>query len=132
MKVKKTVLIVNDESAPRAALRDAFSVRGYRVHEAADGAEGLLAAARHSPDLIVLDLVMPGMDGLTVLARLKDATRTASVPVVMVEGQAGRFHREMGMELGAAEVFAAEDSPEEVAAVGDNLVEARRSGGTDR
>lgn len=127
--MKKTVLIVNDESAPRAALRDVFAARGYRVAEAADGAEGLLAAARHLPDLIVLDLVMPGLDGLTVLVRLKDAPRTASVPVVMVEGQAGRFHSEMAVELGAAEVFAAEDSPEEIAAVGDNLVAARRSGG---
>jgi two-component system phosphate regulon response regulator PhoB len=125
--MKKTVLIVNDESVPRAALRDAFVVRGYRVVEAADGAEGLLSAARHLPDLIVLDLVMPGLDGLTVLARLQDAARTASVPVVMVEGQPGRFHREMAIELGAAEVFAAEDSAEEIAAVGENLVSARRN-----
>ena len=126
--MKKTVLIVNDESAPRSALRDAFALRGYRVAEAADGAECLLAAARHRPDLIVLDVVMPGLDGLTVLVRLKDSPRTAPVPVVMVEGQAGSFHREMARELGAAEVFAADDSPEAVAAVADSLVSAGKGG----
>lgn len=126
--MRKTVLIVNDEEAPRSALRLAFAARGYRVAEAADGSEGLLLAARHPPDLIVLDLIMPGLDGLTTLVRLKDGERTAPVPVIMVEGRAGRFHRAMALDLGAVEVFGADDGPEEIAAAGENIIVSRRRG----
>jgi two-component system KDP operon response regulator KdpE len=66
-----TILVVDDEAQIRRALNSILSIRGYRVVAAADGAEGLDLAVDHSPDLIVLDMAMPGMSGLEVCRELR-------------------------------------------------------------
>jgi DNA-binding response OmpR family regulator len=69
--VKKTILIVEDEPSLRQALRDILSRKGFACLEANDGVAGLSAALEHTPDLIMLDLLMPKMDGMEMLKQLR-------------------------------------------------------------
>ncbi len=80
------VLIVDDEPALREALRAGLELAGYEVHEAADGVEGLAKAAPLRPDLIVLDVRMPGPDGYAVCAALKASPATQGIPVIFLTG----------------------------------------------
>jgi two-component system KDP operon response regulator KdpE len=79
--VKPTVLVIDDELQIRRLLRVCLDANGYRVLEAANGQEGISEAAQHRPDVVVLDLGLPDMDGVTVLKRLREWSQ---VPVVML------------------------------------------------
>jgi DNA-binding response OmpR family regulator len=81
---KQTILIVEDEVSLRNALRDKCTREGFTVLEAQNGAEGLERARKEHPDLILLDLLMPVMDGLTMLNRLRDDPWGAKVPVIIL------------------------------------------------
>jgi two-component system, OmpR family, KDP operon response regulator KdpE len=78
---KPTVLVVDDELQIRRLLRVSLGANGYRVLEAVNGQEGIDEAAQHRPDVVVLDLGLPDMDGMTVLKRLREWSQ---VPIVML------------------------------------------------
>lgn len=84
------ILTVDDSRSVRTVVRRAFESCGCEVREAANGEEGLAEAARQTPDLIVLDVTMPVMDGLTMLARLKDDPALRGVPVLVITGDPRR------------------------------------------
>lgn len=81
---RKRVLIVEDEQLLLEALREAFTQEGFEVLIAADGEEGLKLAVENHPDLILLDIVMPKMDGIAMLGRLRDDAWGVNVPVVIL------------------------------------------------
>ena len=93
------ILIVEDEPAMVAGLRDNFEYEGYDVISAADGAAGLQRALADNPDLVVLDVMMPQMSGLDVCKRLK-AERPA-MPVIMLTARGQEIDKVVGLELGA-------------------------------
>jgi two-component system, cell cycle response regulator DivK len=76
------VLIVDDNDKNRKLARDVLSAAGFQTLEAASGAEGISLAAEHAPDVILMDLRLPDMDGTDAAQRLGAETRTASIPVV--------------------------------------------------
>ncbi len=78
---KPIALIIDDETQMRRLLRVCLEANGYRVAEAATGKEGIVEAAQHPPDVVILDLGLPDMEGVTVLKRLREWTR---VPVVVL------------------------------------------------
>jgi CheY-like chemotaxis protein len=78
------VLVVDDERPIRDILADVLSLDGFSVVTAADGIEALAAARRQSPDAVVLDLMMPRMDGLTFLRSFRGVPECTSIPVVVV------------------------------------------------
>lgn len=78
-----TILVVDDNAAVARVMARLLQTRGYRATIACEGPAALLAARDESPDLILLDLMMPDMDGLEVLRRLKADPHTATVPVVL-------------------------------------------------
>lgn len=80
------ILIADDEPMMRELLAARLRVDGYDVVEAADGHETLLRVERESPDLIVLDRIMPGIDGFGVMRALRENTQTRAIPVVMLTG----------------------------------------------
>jgi two-component system cell cycle response regulator len=96
------VLVVDDEPDKRQLLAFALEAEGYEVHTAADGAAGLAAVAAHQPDLIVTDVMMPGMDGYEMVRRLRSDPRTRFIPVIIQSAArvAGRDVR-LGSEVGA-------------------------------
>lgn len=83
------ILVVDDEQSVRSLLADFFTPLGYRVITTADGNEALELAAREEPDVILLDVVMPGLDGAEVCKALRASDETALIPVIMMTGFAG-------------------------------------------
>src|SRR5215213_4373389 len=81
---KSRILVIDDEAAIRDSLKMTLEYEGYEFIGAATGQEGLALAERDTPDLVLLDIKMPGMDGMDVLSRLKGLNE--ALPVVMVSG----------------------------------------------
>ncbi len=93
-----SVLIVDDEVQIRRLLRVTLEANGYRVLEAANGPDGLAEAAQRNPDVIILDLGLPGMDGLTVLKRLREWSKA---PVLVLSVQEGDVDKVSALDNGA-------------------------------
>jgi two-component system KDP operon response regulator KdpE len=94
----QSVLIVDDEVQIRRLLRVTLEANGYRVLEAANGPDGLAEAAQRNPGVIILDLGLPGMDGLTVLKRLREWSRA---PVLVLSVQEGDMDKVAALDNGA-------------------------------
>lgn len=101
MPYKGTVLIVDDEPGGRETLEALLLREGYELLFAASGQEALEKAARHLPDLVLLDVMMPGMDGFEVCRRLRADARLADIPVILVTALDDRDSRLEGIEAGA-------------------------------
>ena len=87
---KFTILIVEDEISLRNALRDKFTKKGFNVLEAKDGEEGLSVSLKKQPDLILLDIIMPKMDGMTVLKKLRPENKwSKNVPIMLLSNLGG-------------------------------------------
>jgi class 3 adenylate cyclase len=95
------VLVVDDEQQNRMLLRDALEAFGYQVEEAENGMQALQKIAAHPPDVILLDLMMPQMDGFEICRRLKADLKTAHIPILMVTALSERADRLMGIRAGA-------------------------------
>jgi two-component system KDP operon response regulator KdpE len=77
----KTILVIEDESAIRKLLRICLEPEGYKVREAAGGADGVLLAAQARPDLVILDLGLPDLDGIEVVRRIRE---WSPVPIIVL------------------------------------------------
>jgi len=108
-----SILVVDDDPEIRAILRLALVQAGFGVTEAEDGAAGLAAAGRGAPDLIVLDLGLPEIDGLDVARALR---RTSAVPILMLTARDDEIDRVLGLELGADDHVTKPFSPRELIA----------------
>jgi putative two-component system response regulator len=95
------ILIVDDETAARAALEFLLRREGFEVRDAADGPTAIQECASFRPDLILLDIMMPGMDGFEVCRRIKATPETRLTPVVLITGLTGTEDRIMGINAGA-------------------------------
>lgn len=94
MNVAPLVLIVEDNARNMTLVRDVLGHAGYRTLEARDGEQGVALARSHRPDLILMDIQLPGMDGIEALARLRGNAATAGVPVVALTAMAMKDDRE--------------------------------------
>jgi two-component system, sensor histidine kinase and response regulator len=83
---KKLVLIVEDEAVSRSIIREIIESCGYAAAEAVDGTDGLAQAEKMHPDVILLDIRMPGLDGYEVCRGLKENPETKTIPVIFVTG----------------------------------------------
>ena len=83
----KTILVVDDLMAERIRSKQMLEKAGYRVIEAVDGAEALELAKQHLPHAVVMDIVMPTMDGFTATAHLRRFAETSSIPVIMLSSK---------------------------------------------
>ncbi|MFO0927699.1 MAG: SpoIIE family protein phosphatase [Gemmataceae bacterium] len=101
METESVVLIVDDEPAGRKTLESALLGHGYQLAQAASGAETLAQAAALTPDLILLDVMMPDMDGLETLRRLRGDPQLAEIPVILVTSLDDRDSRLAGLDAGA-------------------------------
>lgn len=98
-----TILIVDDEAQNRRLLAVLLRPEGYHTESVASGEEALNAVAHSAPDLILLDIMMPGIDGYQVASLLKANPATANIPIIMVTAHAERSARLAGLEAGAEE-----------------------------
>ena len=109
----KTILIVDDEAKIVKLLRDYLERAGFAVRAATDGKSALSLARTEKPDLILLDLGLPGMDGLDVTRELR---KVSNVPVLMLTARAEESDKLIGLELGADDYITKPFSPKEVVA----------------
>ena len=98
MDYKKTILIVDDEKMILNLLSHNLSKEGYNVIEASDGVEAVNIALEKKPDLILLDVMLPRLDGLSVCNRIK---KSLNVPILMVTAKDAELDKILGLELGA-------------------------------
>ncbi len=109
-----TVLVIEDERDILELISLNLKRNDYHVEEASDGIAGLEAAKRHIPDLILLDLMMPGKDGYEVFKELKLDARTRHIPVLILTAKADIAHRITGLEMGADDYVGKPFSPKEL------------------
>ena len=96
-----SILLVEDDSFLAGMYVQKLELEGYQVHLASDGRQGLKAAAQKRPDLIMLDIILPKMDGYEVLEQLKKDTETRDIPVVLLTNLGQREDVKRGLKLGA-------------------------------
>jgi len=99
--MSRTVLVIDDDPDLRASLRIRLESMNLSVIAAPDGKSGLASARRHRPDLVILDVTMPGMDGFEVCRRLRKGRRTKDIPVLMLTSLSRMGQIEAGFEAGA-------------------------------
>lgn len=124
---RETVLVVEDDADAASLLRRTLEDGGFDVIHVTDGASALDVAWNHRPDLLILDVRLPGIDGLEVCRRLRADRRSCRMPVLMMSSQGETTDRIVGLELGADDFVAKPFSPREVLARVKTLL--RRSAG---
>jgi DNA-binding response OmpR family regulator len=120
----ETILVVDDEPAIRQAIRDRLEGEGFDVRPAATGEAALRAVAAEPPDLIILDLMLPGIDGFEVLRRLRQDGQDA--PVIVLTARGENVDVVVGLELGADDYVVKPFNPRELAARVGALLRRRR------
>jgi two-component system alkaline phosphatase synthesis response regulator PhoP len=114
MTSNKTILVVEDEASIATLLKYNLERAGYEVLTANDGKEGFEKALNESPDLILLDLMLPSMDGMEICKELRSLKK--NIPIIMLTARGDEFDKVLGLELGADDYMTKPFSPREVVA----------------
>jgi DNA-binding response OmpR family regulator len=101
--MSKKILIIEDDKFLRELISRKISDEGFDVAEAVDGEEGVKKVKTEKPDLILLDLILPGIDGFEVLSRTKEDLNSASIPVIILSNLGQKEEVEKGLKLGAVD-----------------------------
>jgi CheY-like chemotaxis protein len=97
----KTVLVIEDEQQTRNVFVKCLTFEGFRAYGAGNGSEGIQLAQKYHPDLVVCDIMMPDMDGYSVLSTLRRSPLTAAIPLIFLTAKVTMADLRRGMELGA-------------------------------
>jgi len=97
------ILIIEDDKFLRELIVRKLNEEGFDVSEAVDGEEGIKKVKQEKPDLILLDLILPGMDGFEVLSQIKNDSGLSSIPVIILSNLGQKEDIEKGMRLGAVD-----------------------------
>lgn len=111
--MKERILVIDDDEAITMALRRALAFEGYTVDVALDGEDGLRAARDVAPDLVILDILMPGIDGFEVCRRLREGD---SIPILMLTARDDVADRVRGLDAGADDYLVKPFAPDELLA----------------
>ena len=111
---RRTILVADDFEDTRLIMRLWLQKRGYRVLEAADGVQALEVARRESPDLIIMDIEMPGLDGLAATRKIREAEAARHVPIVAVSAYGSEHWRERALEAGCNQYVSTPFEPAEL------------------
>lgn len=112
----KRILVIEDEPDIVGLVTHYLEKDGYHVFDVRDGAKGLEQARTHPPHLLILDIMLPGMDGLEICRRLRADTRTAALPILMLTAKGEETDRVVGLEMGADDYLTKPFSPKELVA----------------
>jgi DNA-binding response OmpR family regulator len=122
------VLVIDDEAPIRRLCRVNLEAAGMEIIEAEDGPSGLEAARSEHPDAILLDVMMPGMDGWQVLEELLDDERTNDIPIIFLTARAEVRDQARGLELGGVDYITKPFSPVDLAPLVEDLLERVQRG----
>ncbi len=110
----QSVLIVDDEPMARTLLRLMLVRAGFNVSEAEDGYDALKKVQDYQPDIILLDVMMPGMDGFTVCETLRGEEKTSALPIIMLSAKTDLESINKGLRVGATKYLTKPISPEDL------------------
>ena len=125
----KKILVVDDDPAALRLVQYILQREGYEVITASNGLEGLRKATGESPDLIVLDIMLPGIDGFEIASRLRGQPSTSRTPIIMMSAKARDIDKATGLKVGADDYITKPADPSDVAKRVAALL-ARRQGST--
>jgi len=108
---KPRLLLIEDEEDIAALIKLQADISGYKLHVEVDGLNGLLAIEREKPDLVILDIMLPGQSGLDVCRKLKNGPETKDIPVIMISAKSEELDVVLGLELGADDYVTKPFSP---------------------
>ena len=112
----KNILIIEDDEFLRSLIKKKLVSEGFDVTSAVDGEDGIKKTEEKKPDLILLDLILPGIDGFGVLTKLKENQSTSSIPIIILSNLSQKEDIDKGMKLGATDyIIKAQSTPEEIA-----------------
>lgn len=124
----RVALVAEDDSDIRELVATKLGSAGYRVIAVSDGTAALSAIREHQPDVALLDVMMPGTSGLEILAELRRAPETASIPVILMSARSQEFDVETGIASGASDYIVKPFSPRELVERVDTVLERVRGG----
>ena len=101
----KKILLIEDEDMLRELITKRLTIGGYEIIQSTDGIGGLKAAQEQRPDLVLLDIVLPGIDGFEVLEKIKNDASLSRMPVVMLSNLSQKNDIEKALKLGAVDYF---------------------------
>lgn len=108
---KPRLLLIEDEEDIAALIKLQADISGYSLHVEVDGLNGLIAIEREKPDLVILDIMLPGQSGLDVCRKMKNGPITKDIPVIMISAKTEEIDQVLGLELGADDYVAKPFSP---------------------
>lgn len=108
---KPRLLLIEDEEDIAALIKLQADISGYKLHVEVDGLNGLMAVEREKPDLLILDIMLPGQSGLDVCRNLKNNPNTKDIPVIMISAKSEELDIVLGLELGADDYVTKPFSP---------------------
>jgi len=112
--MERTVLIIEDEKLIIVSTQMVLEAAGFRVESAINGEDGISKAKSLSPDLILLDIMMPGIDGWETLSRLKEDPELKEIPVIIFTAREHSRGRQLAREMGAVDYFQKPFEPDEL------------------
>jgi DNA-binding response OmpR family regulator len=112
--VEKKILVIEDDPAISRLVDYSLRHEGYTVIPATNGLEGIRKAHREKPDLIILDVMLPGMDGFEICARLRAEPATARLPILMFSAKAQEIDKNTGLKVGADDYLPKPAAPAEI------------------
>lgn len=119
------ILVVEDDPATLRLVEYTLRHENYEVITAANGLDGLHKAQREAPDLVILDVMLPGMDGFEICYQLRAAPATAGIPILMFSAKAQDIDKATGLKVGADDYLAKPAAPEEILAHVSKLLKAK-------
>jgi two-component system alkaline phosphatase synthesis response regulator PhoP len=114
--MKKSIVVIEDERDILEVLEYNLEREGYRVRSCGDGAQGLRLVCDENPDLVVLDLMLPGLDGIEICRRLREKAETRGIPVIMLTAKGEESDIVLGLGVGADDYVTKPFSPSELTA----------------
>jgi two-component system, OmpR family, alkaline phosphatase synthesis response regulator PhoP len=126
-----SVLVIDDEAPIRLLCRVNLEAEGMKVFEAADGPTGLEQARENTPDVVLLDVMMPGLDGWRVAEQLLQDDRTSEIPIIFLTARAEFRDRARGLDIGGVDYVTKPFNPLELAPLVRDLLERIERGERD-
>ena len=120
------ILIVEDDPATSRLVEYTLSHQGYDIISASNGLEGIRKARQESPDLIILDVMLPGLDGFEICNRLRSEPATAKILILMFSAKAQEIDKDTGIKVGADDYLAKPAAPAEIIKHVEKLLTSRQ------
>ncbi|OGO43807.1 MAG: hypothetical protein A2137_02685 [Chloroflexi bacterium RBG_16_58_8] len=124
--MSKKILVIEDDPATSRLVDYSLRHEGYEVTLAANGLEGIRKAHVEAPDLVILDVMLPGMDGFEICHRLRSEPATARLPILMFSAKAQDIDKNTGLKVGADDYLAKPAAPAEIVSRVEKLLEKKR------